>query len=296
MSAMTDVLHGAIDLHVHSGPSPFPRCFDHVEAARDAHERLGMRALLIKSHHHNTVMDLLAMQDRLASIPTRVFGGIALNNQVGGVNPFAVEMSLRMGGKAVWLPTISAARHMKAAPEDGTFPTSTVALRRAPVAVLDIQGDLLPETVEVLQLVAETGTLLCGGHLDPDAIELVFREAAARGVERLLLNHPNFVLDAEPEQVQRVVEIGAYVEHEVSMYDPEGAKKWDPGILAGWIETVGAERTVLASDLGQAGRPLPVDAFLRVGDLLRALGIPEEDLRRMCCDNPAYLLGLEEAR
>ncbi|MGO1174464.1 MAG: DUF6282 family protein, partial [Actinomycetaceae bacterium] len=97
---IADVLDGAVDLHCHSGPNPFAREFDHVEAARDA-ERLHMRGILVKSHHHNTVMDLLAMKRELAEVSTPVFGGIALNAQVGGINPYAVAMCLRMGGRAV---------------------------------------------------------------------------------------------------------------------------------------------------------------------------------------------------
>ena len=86
--AVLKVLHGAVDLHCHSGPSPFPRRLDHVEASSDA-ARIGMRAILVKSHHHNTVMDLLAMSTWLADAPTPVYGGVALNSEVGGMNPSA---------------------------------------------------------------------------------------------------------------------------------------------------------------------------------------------------------------
>ena len=55
------VLEGAVDLHVHTTPSPFPRRFDAVEAARLAAEA-GFRAIVVKSHHHSTVTDLLALQ------------------------------------------------------------------------------------------------------------------------------------------------------------------------------------------------------------------------------------------
>ena len=59
MSALTHLLHGAIDLHVHSSPSPMPRRLTHVEAARQA-ETAGFRAIVVKCHFHNTVMDLIA--------------------------------------------------------------------------------------------------------------------------------------------------------------------------------------------------------------------------------------------
>ncbi len=91
------VLDGMADLHCHSGPNPFPREFTHIEAAHDA-ARLHMSAILVKSHHHNTVMDLLSMGAALEAEPVKVFGGIVLNGLVGGINPEAVAMSLRWGG------------------------------------------------------------------------------------------------------------------------------------------------------------------------------------------------------
>jgi hypothetical protein len=53
-SAITSVLAGMIDMHCHSGPSPFPRRFDHAEAAQDGHERLQMRAMVVKSQSRTT--------------------------------------------------------------------------------------------------------------------------------------------------------------------------------------------------------------------------------------------------
>ena len=54
-AALARTLRGSVDLHCHSGPSPFPRELDHVEAAADG-ARVEMRAILVKSHHHSTVM------------------------------------------------------------------------------------------------------------------------------------------------------------------------------------------------------------------------------------------------
>ncbi|WP_149260216.1 DUF6282 family protein [Actinomadura sp. K4S16] len=292
-SAITTVLRGTIDLHCHSGPNPFPRRFDHADAAVDG-ERIEMRAIVVKSHHHNTVMDLLAMGDRLARSSTRMFGGIALNSQVGGINPYAVAMCLRMGGKAVWFPTFSSGRHIECHPEGGGFPTATVDVPSDRVDVHDDAGGLLPEVHEVLDLIAESGAILSGGHLPPETIAQLFDEGRRRGVTRMVINHPNFVIGAEPEQCLELVRGGAYVEHEVGMYDPEGYRKWDPKDLLTWIEKIGPEHTVLASDLGQANRPLPVDAFIRVGSALLDLGLSESDLRQITCVNPARLLGLDD--
>jgi len=287
------VLDGLVDLHCHSGPNPFPREFDHAEGAKDG-ERLNMSAMLVKSHHHNTVMDLLAMRDRLAGIQTLVYGGIALNSQIGGLNPYAVAMSLRMGGRAVWFPTFSSRRHVEAHPEGGGFPTATFELPSGIVEVRDAEGKLRDEVFEILDLVVESDALLSAGHMYPDQIHEVFTEGRQRGVRRMVISHPNFVIDADPAQCRSFVELGAFVEHEVGQYDPYGNKKWDPALLLDWIRAVGPEHTVLASDLGQQGRPLPVDAFTRVGASLLRLGLSEAELRLMTVTNPGFLIGLTD--
>lgn len=292
-TAVAHALHGLVDLHCHSGPSPFPRRFDHVEAARDGAERLGMRAMVAKSHHHNTVMDLLAMSGRLAEVSTEVFGGIALNSMVGGLNPHAVRMSLYMGGRVVWFPTLSSGRHIDCHPEDGHFPTATVPLTVERIDIAGEDGELKPEVHEILDIIDETGALMSAGHMHPDSIRQLFEVAQERGLRRMIISHPDFVIGAEPEQCLEFVRLGAFIEHEVGMFDPEGGMKRDPRELLTWVERIGPEHTVLASDMGQASNPPPVDGFLRVAGALLDLGLAEKDLRRMVRDNPSYLLGLD---
>ena len=48
------LLQGAIDTHLHAGPSLFPRLLDAEETAKVA-RTVGMRGLLIKHHHTPTV-------------------------------------------------------------------------------------------------------------------------------------------------------------------------------------------------------------------------------------------------
>ncbi|MDN5854065.1 MAG: DUF6282 family protein [Actinomycetia bacterium] len=291
--AIETLLHGCVDLHCHSGPNPFRRRLDHAEAAKDG-ERLGMRGVLVKSHHHNTVMDLLAMSDRLAQSSTPVFGGITLNNHVGGINPAAVAMSLRMGGRAVWFPTFSAGRHIECHPEGVGFPSAIVEVPNVRVDTHRDNGEFVPEVFEVLDLVKETGAMVTGGHMAPDAITQLFTEGRAKGITRMLVNHPDYVVDAAPDKCHELVQLGAYVEHEAGFYDPEGTKKWDPKLLLDWIEKIGPEHTVIASDLGQENRPMPVDAYIRVASALLDLGLDEKSLRLVFCDNPAFLLGLDD--
>jgi hypothetical protein len=290
--AIASVLDGLVDMHVHSGPSPFPRRFDHVEAAEDG-ARIGMRAMVAKSHHHNTQMDILAMKGRLAGVAATAYGGIALNSTVGGLNAHAVRMCLRMGGKVVWFPTICSGRHIECHPEDGAFPTTTVPLTLERIDIVDESGALKPEVIEILDEIKEQEAVVNGGHMYPAYIRTLFEAAKERGMTRMVVSHPDFVIGADPALCRELVELGAYVEHEIGMYEPEGTQKWDPKQLLTWIETLGPEHTVLASDFGQAANPKPVDAWMRVAGALLDLGLAEKDLRRMVRDNPAYLLDLD---
>ncbi|MET7400331.1 DUF6282 family protein [Dactylosporangium sp. NPDC005572] len=295
-AAVMRVLDGAVDLHCHSGPSPFPRRINHVEAAHDA-ARIGLRAILVKSHHHNTVMDLLAMAGPLTAAPTPVYGGVALNSEVGGINPSAVAMSLRMGGRCVWAPTVSARQHIDHHAHAHGFPTSGLDLLEEEVSIFDDAGAVSAATVQVTRVVAEAGALLTGGHLDVASQKALFEVAVEQGVRRLLVQHPDFIVGAAESDVEELLGMGAFVEHEIAMYHPDVAQPdWPIEQLVGWIERIGPERTTIGSDLGQQGNPLPVDGYLWIVQALLDHGVSEKDVRRMVADNPAYLLGLDDER
>jgi hypothetical protein len=289
------VLKGGIDLHVHPAPSPLPRRIDAVEAAQAA-ESIGMRAIVVKSHHHSTVTDVLALGRDLNGLPVRVFGGIALNSAVGGLNPHAVDLALKLGGRIVWFPTIASPQHIAhhAAHPDLKFPKLAVHVREErPVDVLDESGVLRQEVHDIIGLIKEHDAILASGHMAPDRILAVFEAAHAAGVTRLLVNHPNFVVEATHEQGKRFVELGAVIEHSLCMYDDRSSfYNWDIDVLLGWISAVGADRSTLGSDLGQMKNPLPSEAFTNiVGQLLDA-GLSEADLEAMVRRNPARLLDM----
>ena len=98
-------LTGVIDMHVHAGPDSRPRAMNDWEAVRMA-EAAGLRAVLLKNHFTSTA-DRAALAAQL--VPNlHVFGGVALNRSIGGINPEAVrQMAAFSGkrGKVVWLPT-----------------------------------------------------------------------------------------------------------------------------------------------------------------------------------------------
>ena len=290
------ILDGAVDLHVHPAPSPLPRRIDAAEAARLAGEA-GFRAIVVKSHHHSTVTDVLALEAE-GTIPTdvRVFGGIALNGPVGGLNPRAVDLALKLGGRVVWFPTIGSPQHIRHHAEhpDLKFPKLAVQLKpEEPIEIL-ANGRVKDEVYEILESIKEADAILASGHLAPDRITALFEAAREVGVSRLLVNHPNFVVEATYDDARRWAELGAYVEHSLCMYDDESSfYHWDVDTLVGWIEAVGPERSTLGSDLGQMGNPLPTDSFRKIVAKLLDRGLGEDDIRTMVARNPAELLGVE---
>lgn len=291
------VLEGAVDLHVHPAPSPLPRRIDAAEAARLAGEA-GFRAIVVKSHHHSTVTDVLALESQGAiDGGVKVFGGVALNGPVGGINPKAVDLALQLGGRVVWFPTIGSPQHIRHHAEhpDLKFPKLAVRLKpEDPVDVMGADGGLRPEVYEVLESIREADAVLATGHMAPDRITAVLEAAREVGVRRMLVNHPNFVVEASHDDGRRWVGLGAYIEHSLCMYDERSSfYHWDLDTLTAWIEVVGPARSVLGSDLGQMDNPLPTDSFRTIVGKLLDRGLREDDVRRMVAGNPAELLGVE---
>jgi Family of unknown function (DUF6282) len=268
---------------------------DPVEAARSAADA-GMAALVLKSHHHCTAFEVRTLEPYgLDTSRVSVYGGIVLNSHVGGLNPHAVSLSLGMGGRVVWLPTTSSPAHISHTHEtSGHFPTSSIALiPDAPVEVLNESGAIKRELREILRLVAEADAVLASGHLDADSVLTVFTAAREEGVTRLVVNHPNFIVDASPDDAERMTELGAYIEHAASHYHPQSRfRMFDVDVLVEWVRAVGANRSILASDLGQANNPLPADGLRDVAGALLERGIPRADVRRLLVTNPAGVLGL----
>jgi hypothetical protein len=289
------ILEGAVDLHVHPAPSPLPRRIDAAEAARLASEA-GFRAIVVKSHHHSTVTDVLALEAE-GTIPddVRVYGGIALNGPVGGLNPKAVDLALKLGGKIVWFPTIASPQHIRHHAEHPNLKFPKLAVRLKPEEPIEIManGRVREEVYEILESAREADAIVASGHLAPDRITALFEAAREVGVTQLLVNHPNFVVEATHEDARRWVELGAVIEHSLCMYDDESSfYHWDADTLVAWIEAVGPEHSTLGSDLGQMDNPLPTDSFRKIVAQLLDRGLREDDVRRMVCDNPAELLGV----
>ena len=291
---VAELLVGAVDLHCHSGPAAMPRILDHHEAMLDAAEAR-FRALLYKDHFYLGVAHAVMLEKLVPDTGVRLFSGLALNNASGGINPHAVNHAANIGAKIIWLPTLSAANHI--AQTEGaakSFPKTTKKMiDPIPLSALDANGRVSDETKEVLDIVAEADMILAGGHLPAAELIMVFEEAGKRGVKRMLVNHPTYVVNCTDDDMRALIELGAYLEHSICMFIEGTALHFTPQDLAHYIEVAGVDRTVLSSDLGLRGSPRPLEGYRQIVRMLLDLQVSKADIRKMIGDNAAWLLNLQ---
>ncbi len=292
------LLKGAVDLHCHSGPSVMPRDLDHIEAMEEA-ARAGMKAILIKDHYYSATPITAMLNPRFAHLNVVAYSGVPLNNSIGGFNKYAVDHGIKLGARIVWMPTFTSANHLAHHKHQEHFNPKSTVIKHAPIppdplTVLDAQGKIKDEVKVILDLIAQNDLVLSGGHLHISEIFKVFEEAKARGVKRLLCNHPTFVIDATMEDVTELSRMGAYVEHSICMWVEDSKFKfYEPDVLDQLIKAAGVDRTILGSDLGQAGNPHPVQGFTSVIGICLDLGYSEDDIRKMISTNPSALVGID---
>jgi Family of unknown function (DUF6282) len=289
------ILNGAIDPHVHSGPSIAPRALDHLDLVRQMSEA-GFAAVVTKDHDYAGVATAALITKHHPELRTKIFSGIVLNNVVGGINPYAVEHTAAMGGKIVWMPTLAAENHLRwEKTANWVHPASTQKMRPAsPVPVVDANKKVLDDVKEVLDVIARNDMVLASGHLHVSETWLVFEEAQRRGVKRLIFTHPEDIVDASINDVQGIAAMGALVEHSLCMF-LEGSKFQTRSAddLRRQIDAAGVDQTILCSDLGQVGVFSPLDGFRRGVELCIDLGYQDADIHKMVSTNAARVLGIE---
>jgi len=172
-------LKGIIDIHAHVGPATdlsLPRTFDAIEIVQLA-ARHGMRAINMKQHYLETASWAYLVSRVVPGI--KVFGGIALNRSVGGLNVNAVEQvaTFKGGfGRVVYMPTFESEYSNLKTPE-----------RAVPVSK---DGKLLPAVGEILKIVAKYDMALSTGHSSPAESVMLVKAAKEAGVKRIFVQHP----------------------------------------------------------------------------------------------------------
>src|SRR5690606_30080185 len=161
------------------------------------------------------------------------------------------------GARLVWMPTLSAANHIRHSHRKRLLPTKTPMREPTALTVVDAHGRLIDEVKQILDLIAEYDSVLATGHLHISEIWPLLEEGRKRGIGRMLINHPTFLVEASLADLTELAGMGAYLEHSVCQVIDCASRKFDPAELDSFIKAGTVEKTILGSDLGQAKNPLP---------------------------------------
>lgn len=282
---------GVIDMHVHAHPDVFGRNMDDIDVAQLAKAR-GMRGIVLKNHISETASRAALVMKVVPGI--EVFGGVVLNNAVGGVNPAAVEWMHRVygsRGKVVWLPTFESDKHVK-----------TFSSPDAKGLVVAPGGVVTPQTEEILKIIARENLVLATGHIHPEEILAVVKRANELGVKNMIVTHgftnvPGLTL----EQATQVVALGAMIEVcYLQFLAGPGAplpfllhwKQVNAKHVGDAVKAFGAKGIVISSDLGQSANMTHPDGLEVAIAAMKKEGLSDADIDTMMRKNPAKLLGL----
>ena len=275
-------ISGAIDLHCHFGPDAHrARSVTALEAAAQARDA-GHSAVLLKSHTEPTAQLARIVSDVVDGI--EVYGGVCCDHEMGGLNPAAVETALGLGGRIVWLPTLSSRQDVV----NGV--AAQLGIPGPGLVVIDDDGELLPVVREIAALCHEHDAVLATGHISGPEHVAIAREFGSR--QKVLVTHAMEDMvgpKLNAPELAELADLGAWIE--LCALTCVGALATRPvSDLAGAAERVGPARCTLASDYGQAMNVAPVEGLQQFADLMAAEGLSADAIRTMVVANPATLV------
>lgn len=297
-----ELVVGGYDTHIHVAPDVMRRRIDDIALARRFRE-VGMAGFVLKSHYVPTAERAEVVRGVVPDVDA--LGALTLNASVGGLNPVAVEIAGRQQARIVWLPTVDSLNQRASrarAPEGATPPMwaqvqddlAAQGIMPPAIAVLDSEGEVLPELRDVLVIIAKHDMVLATGHLSGPEIAAVVAAAAEIGVRRIIVTHPEFTSQqlSVKEQTELAAK-GALLER--CLTTPyTGKVSWE--LLYDHIRAVGPENSILSSDLGQPFNPPVEDGLALMADQLLANGFTEEEVRTMAVENTRRIAAAPQAK
>ena len=273
-----ELIKGSYDLHIHSWPDHDKRSVTDFELLEEA-EQAGMAGVLIKNHYEPTVSRaMIANHEHRGN--TVMYGSIALNWSVGGLNPYAAESAAKLGAKMIWLPTREAETSMRMAGL-GSF------MDRPPLRVLDEEGQLKKSVLEIFEVAKQYHVPVSTGHITLEESCAACRAGLDMGLT-MVFSHPEYShTKTSVEDQLKLADMGVLIEKDwvdiaLGMATVEE--------VADSIRKIGAERIYLATDRGQVKGEHPLEGMILFISGLLACGISEPEINIMIRENPRRVL------
>ena len=300
-AAVKELVRGAYDMHIHSEPDVLPRKFNDIVLAEHAIEA-GMAGVVLKSHYICTADRASLINQMFPEI--RAFGGLVLNNSMGGMNPLAVDVAGRLGNKVVWMPTVDAENEVKnitGENVDGKPQPYWMTIARAmrakgiagdPVKVV-VDGKVTSAAIQCMEVIAEYDMILATGHIAPEEMLPVVKAAREAKVNRVVITHPEFPATYLDQDQQKA--LGKYDVMFERCFTQPYTKKVEWETVYDNIRTIGPNSTILSTDLGQSTAPWVEEGLGMFISNLLDNGFSPAEIETMSHENAGQILGQLEA-
>lgn len=290
------LMEGAWDTHVHASPGISQSKKTVLEIAREA-ASYRMRGIVYKDLNFSTAPQASLVSDMVPGV--KVVGGVTLSASLGGVNPFAVEASFKMGGKVVWMFALDSAFQVKQMTAPGyAFPMEHNRNLLVPIEMggysIFIEGTetLTPDAREIVSLCKKYDGVLETSHLSPEEAIAIVREGKNQGLKKMVVTHLNSPFTPYTlEQQKTFIELGAVINLCFVNYLKEFASPEPIGNLTKLIRQIGVGNVVLGTDSGSSKWPTAVECTKIMIEGLLEEGFTADEVKQMVTAIPDRIYG-----
>jgi hypothetical protein len=156
------------------------------------------------------------------------------------------------------------------------------------IEVLDENDRLVPELMEILEMVKEGDMMLSICHQSTKERFAITDVAHKMGIKRIEIVHPTqMVSKMTVEQMKTAADKGAHISFYCVNFAPD---QWSWDVFLEAIRVVGADRLIAGTDCGHFGLPQPTDGMRMFITEMMLHGVSDADIEKMVKKNPAKLL------
>jgi len=201
------------------------------------------------------------------------------------------------GARIVYFPVGDSLNHVIAREKyyKGVNPPTP---REKALTVFDDNGNILPEVIEVLEIVKSYDRCINTGHLSPKEVKAIIKEAKKIGIKKIVVSHGMWkILGHTKNDLREYVDSGAFLEFgfylcQAMVQYIHGHAPVNEIEMLETMRYIGFDHSVMVTDMGQAYSPNPIDGLRSfIASILRC-GAKSDEIKTMVQRNPSFLVGL----
>jgi len=251
--------------------------------------------------------DLNAWAEKERVTPIACWAGSTICE--GFMAPIRVERSralLDEGCVALWMPNTTAARTLSvvgahkfhwdktADRSEHSDPLPWDEALKYGHYLLDENGKLKPEIVEIFRMSADRGTAIFMGHPTKPELWAMAELCDKLNFKRGVVDHPfSPFVGLSIAEMKEIAGFGLWMNFTFDEISP--LLGIDPKFMYDAVRAVGPERCTLSSDCGEPLFPNSVEAMRLMNYYMTAFGCTADEIHLMMNRNPAFIVGAENS-